>query len=81
MINKDMIIADIINTDRRLAMFLMQNGMHCFGCGAAQHETLEEACQVHGFGSDKVDELVIQMNNFLEKLKEAEDGEADTAGA
>lgn len=71
MINKDMIIAEIIGMDRRLAMFLMQNGMHCFGCGAAQHETLEEACQVHGFGPEKVEELVEQMNAFLQKLKEA----------
>ncbi|MCL2856065.1 MAG: DUF1858 domain-containing protein [Defluviitaleaceae bacterium] len=72
MISKDMVIADIIDKDRRLGMFLMQNGMHCFGCGAAQHETLEEACAVHGFGADKVEELVTQMNSFLEKLKEAE---------
>ncbi|MDR2166660.1 MAG: DUF1858 domain-containing protein [Clostridiales bacterium] len=31
MIHKDMIISDIIARDRRLAMILMQNGMHCFG--------------------------------------------------
>ena len=30
-ITKDMIIADIINIDRRLAMILMQNGMRCVG--------------------------------------------------
>jgi len=31
MITKDMIISDIISKDRRLAMILMRNGMHCFG--------------------------------------------------
>ena len=30
-ITKDMIIADIINVDRRLAMILMRNGMQCVG--------------------------------------------------
>lgn len=65
MINKDMIISDIIATDRRLAMILMQNGMHCFGCGAAQFESLEEACGVHGLVPEKVQEMVDEMNNFL----------------
>ncbi|MCL2576194.1 MAG: DUF1858 domain-containing protein [Defluviitaleaceae bacterium] len=69
-IHKDMIISEIINVDRRLAMFLMQNGMHCFGCGSAQFESLEEACAVHGLGSDKVDELVLSMNSFLENNPE-----------
>jgi len=30
-INKDMIITDILAVDRRIAMILMQNGMHCVG--------------------------------------------------
>jgi len=66
MINKDMIISDIIARDRRLAMILMNNGMHCFGCGAAQFETLEEACAVHGLPPEKVEEMVTEMNTFLE---------------
>ena len=72
MITKDMIISDIIAKDRRLAMILMQNGMHCFGCGAAQFESLEEACGVHGLDAGKVDEIVKNMNDFLENLPEDE---------
>ena len=30
-ITKDMIIADILAVDRRIAAILMQNGMHCVG--------------------------------------------------
>jgi len=30
-ITKDMLISDIIAVDRRIAMILMQNGMHCVG--------------------------------------------------
>ena len=69
-ITRDMIIADIINVDRRLAVILMQNGMRCVGWGAAQFESLEEACAVHGHGPEKVEEMVNEMNSFLEKLSE-----------
>ena len=37
--------------------------MHCIGCPASAGETVEEACQVHGVDAD---ELVEQMNNYLE---------------
>jgi len=30
-ITKDMLINDILAVDRRIAMILMQNGMHCVG--------------------------------------------------
>jgi len=65
-ITKDMIIADIINVNRELAMILMQNGMRCVGCGAAINESLEEACAVHGLSAEKCDEMVNEMNMFLE---------------
>jgi hybrid cluster-associated redox disulfide protein len=65
-ITKDMIIADIINVDRGLAMILMQNGMRCVGCGAATNETLIEACAVHGLSPEKCDEMVDEMNTYLE---------------
>ena len=71
-ISKDMMINEIIAVDRRIGMILMQNGMHCFGCGAAQYENLEEACMVHGFGPEKCDELVEGINIFLERLEQLE---------
>ena len=57
-INKDMIIAEILDVDRNLASILMASGMHCIGCPASQMETLEEACEVHG----------IDVNEVVEKL-------------
>ena len=35
-INKDMIIAEILDVDRNLASLLMASGMHCIGCPSAQ---------------------------------------------
>lgn len=61
-INKDMIIAEILNVDSNLAPILMASGMHCIGCPSAQGETLEEACMVHGID---VDELVNRLNEYL----------------
>ena len=47
-INKDMIIADILNINMGCVPILLNEGMHCIGCPASQGETLEEACMVHG---------------------------------
>lgn len=65
-ISKNMIIADIINTDTSLVSVLMGSGMHCIGCPSSQAETLEEAAMVHGINAD---ELTNKLNEFL-ALKE-----------
>lgn len=61
-INKDMIIADILAVDANLAPVLMASGMHCIGCPASQGESLEEACFVHGL---EVDEVLDNLNEYL----------------
>ena len=63
-INKDMIIAEILNVDSNLAPILMASGMHCIGCPSAQGESLEEAAMVHGIDPDA---LVKEINDFLAK--------------
>lgn len=67
-IDKTMIIADIMAVNRGLAGILMQNGMHCVGCPAAQGETLEEAALVHGMDADVI---VASMNKYLEDIANA----------
>ena len=63
-INKDMIIAEILDVDRNLAPILMASGMHCIGCPSAQGESLEEAAMVHGLDAN---ELVNTVNEYLSK--------------
>ncbi len=65
-INKDMIIAEVLEIDADLAPFFLQIGMHCLGCPSAKGETVEEACFVHG---EDCDALLARMNDFL-KAKE-----------
>lgn len=66
-INKEMIIADMLQVDPGIAAILMASGMHCIGCPSAQGESLEEAALVHGLDAD---ELVKDVNEYLAK-KEA----------
>ena len=58
-ISKDMTIGDVLKSNPENANVLMAMGMHCLGCPSSQAETLEEACQVHGF----------DVNEILAKLK------------
>ncbi|MGL4362079.1 MAG: DUF1858 domain-containing protein [Cellulosilyticaceae bacterium] len=62
---KEMIIGEILQTDKGLIPILMNSGMHCLGCPSAQMETLEEACVVHGID---VQNLVNEMNEYLATL-------------
>ena len=58
----DMLIKDILQVDRELAVILLNHGMRCVGCPSAASETLEEAAVSHGFNPD---ELIEEMNVFL----------------
>ena len=66
MITKDLRIGELLNEEPDVAPVLLSAGMHCLGCPASQAETLEEAAMVHGIN---VDELVSEINAFIEKNK------------
>jgi len=61
-VNKDMIIADVLNMDAGTVPIFLQNGLHCLGCAMSSGETLEEACMVHGIDCD---DLLEQLNEFM----------------
>jgi len=63
-VTKEMLIKDILEVDRELAVILMNHGMRCVGCPSAASETLEEAAMVHGIN---VDELMEEMTAFLKE--------------
>ena len=65
-VTKDMLIGDILDTDRETAQFFFEMGMHCLGCPSARGESLEMACAVHGVD---VDEMVEEINTFLDSKK------------
>ena len=61
-VTKDMLIKDVLQVDRELAIILMNHGMRCVGCPSAASETLGEAAAGHGIDPDA---LIEEMNVFL----------------
>jgi hybrid cluster-associated redox disulfide protein len=64
MVNKNMVIGDVLDKAPQTASLFLEIGMHCLGCPASRGETIEEACEVHGTNAD---ELVSRINTLLEK--------------
>ena len=56
-----MTLAEVLNYREQAPEILMGFGMHCFACGVAQMETLEEAAMVHD----------VDLDLLLKKLNEA----------
>lgn len=54
MITKETTMGEMLQIDGGIAYILMQSGMHCVGCPSSIHESLEQACQVHGLDADEV---------------------------
>lgn len=73
-ITKDMNITEVVRRYPDTAMVFMYAGMGCFGCHAAQFESIEEGATVHGIDTDK---LVEALNEIAEA---ADEGEAELAG-
>ena len=57
-IDRNTVIGEIVNEYPEAAEILLGIGMHCLGCPAAQAETLEEACAVHGVDADEVADAI-----------------------
>lgn len=73
-INKDMLIGDILRIDIRLAPVFMSMGMHCLGCPASQFESVEQACAVHG---QDVDFIIETLQTNYEKFQELDKAKAE----
>lgn len=65
-INKKMSFTEIIQKNPDAADVLMNNGMHCIGCGMATAETLEEGAAAHGIDADKI---VDEVNKTVKEDK------------
>ena len=58
LVTKDMIVGDILKMYPDAAYALMNCGMGCISCFAAEMESLAEACVVHGLDPDDVTEYL-----------------------
>lgn len=69
MINKDILIEELINNYPGSILFLSERGIKCIQCGEPVWGTLEEACIEKGFNSIETDIIIDELNNLgkLEK--------------
>ena len=65
-ITKKTTMGEMLRYNRGIAQVLMESGMHCIGCPSSVHESLEEACLVHGI---EVEELLANIKKFFEEQK------------
>lgn len=63
-INKDMLIAELVAYFPQAVPILIEEGVHCVGCGMAGMETIEQGLKGHG-KSDK------EIGEIIEKMKKA----------
>lgn len=68
-ITKDMTIQEIFYKfpEKRddLANVLMQAGLGCLGCAAAQFETIEQGLLAHGKSSEEIDKILSGLNSVI----------------
>ncbi|MGV8086506.1 MAG: DUF1858 domain-containing protein [Candidatus Woesearchaeota archaeon] len=69
LINKNMMIADVANMHPDVVPILLENGLHCIGCGASEFETIEEGFLGHGISNSEIDKIVDDINNFIRDNK------------
>ena len=62
MITKDMSITDIVEQHPETIEVLLNHGMHCFGCMAAQFEDIEAGALAHGID---VESLMADLNKAV----------------
>lgn len=68
-INKDTTLGDIVSEVPGAGEVLLEHGLHCIGCHAARHESLEMGAKAHGMTDSEIEKIVDKLNKKLEKEK------------
>jgi len=66
-ITRDMTIGELIQKYPEAAPIVMSYGLHCVGCHVAHWETLEQGARGHGLPEDVIDEMIDELNKFVEE--------------
>lgn len=67
-IKKEDLISEAISKFPEAALYLIEYGLACVGCGAAGFETIEEGAKVHGMTNKQIKKMIDELNK---KLKNA----------
>jgi hybrid cluster-associated redox disulfide protein len=66
-LTKYTLVADIMRDCPRAVEMLSEYGIHCVSCFASEIDTLEQGAFVHSMTEEELDEMVLEINNELEK--------------
>ena len=72
-ITKDMTIGEVVQKYPSVTEVLMDEGVHCVGCGASYYETIAEGLAVHGRNEEEIAQIIEKLNVAIPK----EAGSAD----
>ncbi len=64
-INKDILIEDLVEVLPGSITYLMEKGIRCLRCGEPAWGTLENAAKEKGFTDEKINEFVNDLNSIL----------------
>jgi len=73
-ITKEMTIGDFVQQYPSVVEILLDEGVHCVGCGAAYYETIEQGLASHGKTGKEINDCIKRMNEAIPK----EDGDDQT---
>ena len=65
MITKDMTIGELVQQYPSVVEILMDEGVHCVGCGAAYLETIEEGLAGHGRSEEEINAIIEKLNQAI----------------
>ncbi|MEE9525968.1 MAG: DUF1858 domain-containing protein [Candidatus Woesearchaeota archaeon] len=64
MIKKEDIIMDIIKQKPDAHDIMVEEGLHCIGCGGAAFESLEQGAKAHELSDKQIKDMVTKINNL-----------------
>jgi methionine synthase II (cobalamin-independent) len=64
MIEKDILIEELVNQIPESVSYLMKKGIKCIACGEPIWGTLEEAAKEKGFSEREINEFVSDINRM-----------------
>lgn len=67
MISKKDVIVDILKQKPKAHEVMIEQGLHCIGCGGAAFESLEDGARAHGLSDKQITHMVDSINKLSDK--------------
>lgn len=67
LITKDMNLGETVMRYPRVAMVMMNYGLHCVGCHVATYETIEQGAKAHGMSDKDLNKMLDELNKVAKK--------------